>query len=345
MTLALTRRQLLGVAAALPAGTLAPQAFAQDISINVGWYPGLLGSYFKRSFLDTYKNAKNVKLIESFDNPRFTQMQASRNSPLLHIGVFTDVLLPLIARSGLVAELDQTKIPNLSKVDSRVPLPVGRFAVPVTYGTWGIAYNAKKVKKPITSWSDLVRADLKGHVSSPNITYNSSVYTLDALASLKGGSLKSPDAGLELMHTIRTNGPGLWDQESIAVGWLKSEEIWVTPYFSGNVLAMMKDPDLADLKFCVPSEGGYALPMSATRVINPTGGSMPEDFINHMLSLEAQETWAKVGLARPVNATAHVPAEVAAVVPTSDRLRSVDWNYFAEARTGIVDHWNKVVNR
>lgn len=346
MTLNISRRRLLAAAAAVPAAGLAPQlALAQNAPLTIGWYPGLLGSNFKRSFLDTFPQGKGAKIVESFDNARFTQMQANRNSPTLHVGVFTDVLLPLIARSGLVAEMDEKLIPNLKALDPAVRLPVGRHAVPVTFGTWGIAYNAKKVSKPITGWADLLRDDLKGHVSAPNVTYNSSMYTLDALASLKGGSLRDPKAGLEALHQIRLRGPGLWDQESIAVGWLKTGEIWATPYFSGNVLAMMKDPDLADLKFCVPSEGGYALPMSVARVVNPSAGDLPDTFINHMLGIEAQEAWARIGGARPVNAKAQVPAEVAAMVPTADKLRNLDWSFFAEKRSAIVEQWNQVVNR
>ena len=346
MTIDLSRRNWLRTAATFSAAALSPMPlWAQTSPLTIGWYPGLLGSNFKRSFLDTYPGGKQAKIVESFDNARFTQMQANRNQPNLHVAVFTDVLLPLIARSGLIAPLNPAVITNLKDIDTRLKLPVGLHAVPATYGSWGIAYNARYVKKPITSWADLLRDDLRGHVSAPNITYNSSVYTLDALASLKGGSLRNPDAGLEAFHTIRKSGPGLWDQESIAVGWLKTGEIWATPYFSGNVLAMQRDPDLADLRFCVPSEGAYALPMSVTRVVNPSAGDEPEKFINHVLSVEAQEAWAKIGGGRPINTKAKVPAEVAAMVPTADKLRNLDWNYFAEQRSAIVDKWNKTVNR
>ena len=346
MTIDLSRRNWLRTAATFSAAAVSPMPlWAQTSPLTIGWYPGLLGSNFKRSFLDTYPGGKQAKIVESFDNARFTQMQANRNQPNLHVAVFTDVLLPLIARSGLIAPLNPAVITNLKDIDTRLKLPVGLHAVPATYGSWGIAYNARYVKKPITSWADLLRDDLRGHVSAPNITYNSSVYTLDALASLKGGSLRNPDAGLEAFHTIRKSGPGLWDQESIAVGWLKTGEIWATPYFSGNVLAMQRDPDLADLRFCVPSEGAYALPMSVTRVVNPSAGDEPEKFINHVLSVEAQEAWAKIGGGRPINTKAKVPAEVAAMVPTADKLRNLDWNYFAEQRSAIVDKWNKTVNR
>jgi putative spermidine/putrescine transport system substrate-binding protein len=345
MTSPLSRRAVLAVAAALPLAGRADMAAAQSAPVTIGWYPGLLGSYFRRSFLDTYSAGKDFRVVEAFDNARFTQMQANRSAPNLHVGVFTDVLLPLIARSGLLAELDPALIPNLRDLIPDLPRQGGKFSVPVTYGTWGIAYNAKRVKKPVTGWADLLSEGMKGYVSAPNITYNSSVYTLDAYARLGGGSLQAPDSGLEAMHRIRSAGPGLWDQESIAIGWLKSGEIWATPYFSGNVLAMMRDPDLADIRFCVPSEGGYALPMSVTRVVNSSAGQAPEAFINHMLGVEAQEAWARIGSARPVNAKARVPDDVAAVVPTIDKLRQIDWSYFAENRNAVVARWNSVVNR
>jgi hypothetical protein len=39
-----------------------------------------------------------------------------------------------------------------------------------------------------------------------------------------------------------------------------------------------------------------------------------------------------------------VPEKVAEMVPTADKLRSLDWEYFAENRTAIVDGWNETVN-
>jgi len=35
---------------------------------------------------------------------------------------------------------------------------------------------------------------------------------------------------------------------------------------------------------------------------------------------------------------------VADTVPTAERLRRVDWEYFAEHRSAIVDQWNRTVN-
>ncbi len=64
-----------------------------------------------------------------------------------------------------------------------------------------------------------------------------------------------------------------------------------------------------------------------------------------MLSVPAQEAWAKAGGGRPVNVKASAPKEVLETVPTYDRLRRVDWEYYTEHRTAIVDQWNRTVNR
>lgn len=339
------RRHVLGMGTVLAGSAFAGLPLhAADAEVIIGWYPGLLGQFFKQGLLDTYAKADIVKIVESFDNARFTQMQANRNRPNLHLGVFTDAMLPLVARSGLVQDIMVADVPNLAELDPVVTRSAGDKAVPLTYGAWGIAYNAKLVEKPITSWADLLREDVVKHASAPNITYNSSLYTLDAMASLKGGSIKDPVAGLEAMRQIRTNGPGLWDQESTAIGGLKSGEIRATPFISGSILTLMSDPDLPDLRFCVPSEGGYMVPMSMVRVVNETAGTAPEDVINHMLSQEAQEAFSLIGGNRPINMKARVPEKVAEMVPTADALRKIDWEYFAMNRTALVDEWNTIVN-
>jgi putative spermidine/putrescine transport system substrate-binding protein len=279
-----------------------------------------------------------------YDNARFTQMQANRAKPTSDVAIFIDVLMPLIVKSGLVAKLDAKAIPNLDRVD-----PALRgwddFAVPMAYGSWGIAYNAKRVSKPITSWKDLLRDDLKGRVTAPNITFNSSVYTLDALSRLGGGSLREHDAGMRAMRQIRLSGPGLWEQENVAVGWLKTEEVWATAYYSGSVIGLRQDKDVPELRFVNPTEGAYFVPFNVTRLTNAPNQAGADRFINHMLDTQAQTAWAANGLSRPANRTVAVPKEVADATPLATALRKVDWQYFAEQRSAIVAKWNEVVNR
>lgn len=336
--------RLLAAAALVSAiGAAGPVAAQQQLVFS--GFPGVIGNTIKKSFIETYDRANTIRYLESWDSARFTQMQANRANPKEDVVTFTDLTLPLAASAGLLDPLDLKSVPQLAEVDPdvRVPSDVG---VPYTYGCFGIAYNSKYVKKPITSWIDLLRDDLKGHVSAPNVTYTGAFNTLDGLSKTKGKSLKEPEEGMKLYRTIRTSGPGLWDQESIAVGWLKTGEIWVTPYFSGNVLVMMNDPDLKDLRFVVPSEGAYYVPLTVARVKNgPNGADNAARFINHVLSVPQQERSAELGKTRPVNTKAKVPADVAASCPLAGKLNKVDINYLNQNRGKIVDLWNQTVNR
>ncbi|WP_027554189.1 PotD/PotF family extracellular solute-binding protein [Bradyrhizobium sp. Cp5.3] len=344
MRVSINRRTALASLASVVLAAPMRRLCAQEAKLSVSWYPGVLGANFRRSFLDTFADKDRVVVTESFDSPRFTQMQASRARPNTDVAAFIDVLMPLVARSGLVAKLDPVRIPNLANVDPALMI-WDSFAVPAAYGSWGIVYNAKRVSKPIVSWADLLRDDLKGRVTHPNVTYNSSIYSLDALASLASGGLRSPEAGMKAIRQIRLSGPGLWEQDSVAIGWLKTEEIWATPYFSGSVLALMQDKDVPDLKFVVPSEGGYAVPLNITKAASAPNDPMADRFIDHVLSDAAQSAWTQNGRTRPANRNVPVPAEIAEATPEISKLRRIDWNYFSQNRSALVASWNDVVNR
>lgn len=340
------RRSLLKVGlalSALPLGAFVQPARAQAKPIRVYWSTGQLGRSLKVAFVDTFADKALTEVQEGGDNPRFTQMQASRATPTFDVGTFTDVIMPLVLRSGLIAELDPRAIPNLAAVEAGLR-PWGARAVPYAYGSWGIVYNAAKVARPPNTWSDLLGEPLRGHVTAPNITYNSSIYTLDALARSSGGKLSDPDGGLKAMRQLRLSGPGLWDQESIAVGWLKTGEVWATPMYSGNALALMDDPDVRDLRFVVPSDGGYVVPNNLVKLSsapNPGGADL---FINHILSKEAQAGWASIGRSRPARNDVPVPADVAAATPVASDMRRVDFEWLAANRSSLLARWNAIVN-
>jgi len=312
--------------------------------INISGYPGTIGGNFNKAFVDTFEGHDAIRYVESWDSARFTQMQANRNNPRLDLVTFTDLTMPLAAGAGLLDALDESAVPNLADVQKAVRTE-GDFGVPFTYGCQGIVYNAKYVKEPITSWADLLRDDLKGHVSAPNVSYSMAFNILDALSQLEGGSLKSPEAGMKLYRDIRTSGPGLWDQENVAVGWLKTGEIWATPYFSGNALGFLDDADLQDLRFVVPQEGAYYAPLGIAKVHGAPGDRKDIDaFINHVLSPEAQAQMSKLGRTRPVNEHAEVSEAIAASCPLASELNKVDIGYLNENRSQIIDQWNQSVN-
>jgi putative spermidine/putrescine transport system substrate-binding protein len=336
-----TRRAFVATAAVTIASGRAAAQTSGDLVVN--WTPGVNGVNFKTYFVDSFDHPDATRIIELFDGPRFTQMIANRRAPTFDVGVFTNVTIPLVSRSKLAAPLDKARIPSLADVDPAIAT-TGGLSTPIAYGCWGIAYDARRVKVPIESWADLLRDDLKGHVSAPNITYSSSVCSLDALASLKGGSLQAPSAGFEAMRQIRLSGPGLWEQDGIAVGWLKSGEIWATPFNGAQILALMQRPDAENLRFVVPKDGGYYLGFNAIKVANAPHPDRADRFIDHILSLPVQSAYGQGGAGRPVNVKAACSEAVERAIPPVSKLRQLDWDYLSNNREAISDAWNKAVN-
>lgn len=138
----------------------------------------------------------------------------------------------------------------------------------------------------------------------------------------------------------------MWNTENQAIGWLKTGEVWVAPYHSGNVLTLIaSDPDLKDLRFVPTKEGAFFAPLMMAAVKNgPASGEAAEAFINHVLDVKSQESFVRLNQVRPVNNKAQVPEEAAKACPTVSELRQVDVDYLNRNHGKIVDEFNLKVN-
>jgi spermidine/putrescine transport system substrate-binding protein len=166
-TLGLSRRALLRRAAAgalaLPAGAALLDAFAGSAlaaeeassgQIVLNNYPGWIGKSELAAFAKKHPG-DSVKMV--------TNATSSVAEVILQYktGNF-DVLLSDTTdagqadAAGLIAKLDWSKIPNISKVSSnfRKAYPWG---IPTDYGKVGIAYRPDIVGEKITSWHDVWR--------------------------------------------------------------------------------------------------------------------------------------------------------------------------------------------
>lgn len=84
----------------------------------------------------------------------------------------SDYMVAVMARQGLLAELDRRKLPNLRHLDERFLDayfdPGNRHSVPYLWGLTGIGYDAERVNPPPRSWADLWDPKHQGRVSLLN---------------------------------------------------------------------------------------------------------------------------------------------------------------------------------
>ena len=79
----------------------------------------------------------------------------------------SDYMIGVLIREGLLVELDQTKLPNLTNLGAGLTAAYGdttSFIVPYQMGTQAIIYNTETVETPPTSWADLWSPEYEGRI-------------------------------------------------------------------------------------------------------------------------------------------------------------------------------------
>lgn len=185
-----------------------------------------------------------------------------------------DLILPsdyaveqLINQNALLA-LDSETIPNYNNIDiaflhpyfdpggdtsgRRPVLRNEKFSLPYLWGTTGIVYDKTKVSDPITSWADLWRPELAGHI-----------VVLDDAREMMGIALLSlgydknetdPKRLAAARDKLIELAPGIVAFDADAPeDYLLSDKAWVGVMYNGNAaLAERANPNLV---YVLPEEG------------------------------------------------------------------------------------------
>ena len=173
----------------------------------------------------------------------------------------TALFLPQMIEQGYIQKLDFSRIPNFKYIDplllSQKWDPTNEYHIPKDFGTTGILYRSKLVKEPLTSWREFY--DLaKGKYSGKVVVVDSVLDVLPMPLKMLGYSLNSVDpkelaeAKALLMdlapHILAIDSDTYQDK-------LTTEEAVMALGWTGPLAAMRENPDTADIRYVLPSEG------------------------------------------------------------------------------------------
>jgi spermidine/putrescine transport system substrate-binding protein len=163
--------------------------------------------------------------------------------------------------SGFLAPLDHSKMPNFAKNAApkykNEAFDAGNvYSVPWASGITGIAYDPKKVGRPITKLADLWDPKFKGKVGMFSDTQELGNFGLMALG-LNPDKSTQDDWEKAADHLKKQKDAGIvrkyYDQGYIDA--LGRGEVWITQAWSGDIFQKNLS-DGTDFKFVVPDEGG-----------------------------------------------------------------------------------------
>lgn len=344
MTSQLMRRLGVIVTLVLAMGLASVNAQGTSTSITVGWYGGPIGKAFQETVVAPFEKKTGIKVTveTAFDDARLTKLQAQPGS--LDVAFFTDPVMPKVRAAGIPSDLSEARIPNLANV---YPNLKSKDSFAWTFGVWGIAYNADKVNPAPTSWADLLNPNFKGHVTEPDVTYNSSILSLVALARLGGGSLDDLSPGFQRMQEVRKLAPFFWASSSQMLQQLQSGTIWLTPYASGGTYAAAEAPGAPPIRFVIPKEGGYLVDFNTVIPRQSKHQEAAAEFANFLLDPTVQANWAQAIYYSPANSKTVIPASVKDKIVAGDQvaaLQSIDWSKFASMRDAVVQKWQSEIH-
>ena len=134
-------------------------ARAADQVVLLNW-----PDYFDPALIDEFRAETGIVIeqVTYEDDSDRDEMIALAEPGEFDVVVISSDRLNILIRAGWLASLSEREAPNIANIDAEwrgdVPEAVGH-AVPMAWGTVGIAYRRDLVEAPITSWDQIFAPD------------------------------------------------------------------------------------------------------------------------------------------------------------------------------------------
>jgi|SaaInl4_135m_RNA_FD_contig_61_133016_length_1285_multi_5_in_0_out_0_1 spermidine/putrescine-binding protein len=351
----LNRRQFISrtaevgaIAAAMAAMGPMP-AFAAAKELRILFAGGTWQKWFNDTFGTPFEKEKGAKIIWK-KGLRFEPLIiAQRRRPQWDLIHQNQNFSSQLGALNALVEWKEDKIPNLKHVHPafRYPYLAGKIHTP-----YGLAVNTKKIKRPITKWTDMWDPEFAGKVAFPDWGWMGQE-VFHAINLLNGGSAENVDPGIgKLADLYKKNKALTINNVEHTHQMLLSEDVWIAPHFGARIEKAAKAG--APVEFVVPEEGGLSFIFNTAIVNNRPQDSMDlaHEFVNGTLDPERQIGFSRLTGYPPTNTEAmkNLPEDLAKLRMTDDEVaafgkiqREFDYMAMFAYRDQIKSRWDKEV--
>jgi putative spermidine/putrescine transport system substrate-binding protein len=291
-----------------------------------------------------FEEQNNVKVvIETGNNAdRLNKMKIRGGVDVIFI---TDAFSQQGINAGVFAKIDPALIPNLNDVYDVAKAPQGADYGPgYTVGRYGIIYDSAKVTKPITSWKDLWRPELKGIVALPGFNTTAGSLTV-MIAGERAGvdAFTNPDAAFKSLAEIKPNVRKTYISGSELTNLFSTGEVSVAAVQDFAVPAIQAAIPTA--KWAELDEGAFLIFNTLNIGAKSANKDLAHAFINYRLSPEVQKKFATVGdgvVNKNVVLTPEETKTMAYGPEAIAKLRKPDFVKMLETKSDWSNRWDQV---
>jgi len=279
-------------------------------------------------------------VVQSGAADGLNKITAQRNNPQVDVWTSIESTVQVATSSGLLADLELAKIPNLGALPASLKTSTGAA---IWLSPRGIFYRADLVPFEITKWEDLWDPRLKGKVGATFELDRGSFLVMAAL--LNGGSEKNIDPGFAKVRALRDNLHAVYKTDPESIKLLETGEIAVAGWgILPNVYRHL-GPD-SKYRFVMPAPRFLAtIPVSIVKGRGAEQQAAAEKFVNFMLEPASQATMTAIAGTLPANPKAQAPEKLRGLIPglPIPDVYSIDWTEVNANFANWQDRWAKEV--
>ncbi|MCY4540148.1 MAG: extracellular solute-binding protein [Chloroflexi bacterium] len=353
-------RIIMLLLALLVLGLLGPVAVAQDTATLTVSIWGFNLDVLEENVFAPFEELHNVEIVLDTGNnsDRLARLQAQGESTDVDVVHFATQFTHIASQADLLQSYNPDMLENLDELYDWAQDPLGNQAgVGYTVNSLSLIYRSDLIEAEITSWADLLRDDVAGFVSIPEMSTTFGPATLImidralAMQDMEEGEEPAEinydaDLAWEALPQLADNLVTTYIRSSELTTLVQEEEVRIAPYASfaiGNLINTGHD-----LSTVVPDEGI----VGQTNMISITAATDKVDlahaYIDWFISHDVQLAEALDLIDSPVNATVELPEDTCALLTCGEMLDTMIVLNQAEVTDRLEDwleRWNEVMVR
>jgi putative spermidine/putrescine transport system substrate-binding protein len=254
-----------------------------------------------------FEEAYGVDVIYDVGNnsDRYAKMEAEGDASEIDVVHFAGAFTFRAKEAGLLQPIDPSMLENYDDLFDWAQDPLGDNAgVAYAINSYLLIYRTDLIEQPVATWADLLRDDVAGFVSIPQMTTTFGPATMIMLdKSLSGADEVDYDAPLawEALPQLADNIITPYIRSSELTTLVQQEEVWLAPYGSfaiGNLLGTG-----FDLEAVVPEEGVVGDPIVVSITASTEKVELAHAYIDWIISYDVQMAEAVDLIDSPTNMT------------------------------------------
>lgn len=319
---------------------------AADLTVTA--YGGAWEQAYRKCFVQPFEKStgKTVEVVLGSPTQWLNQISANPAKPPLDVMINTVDSGKIARDRGLVERITVENVPNLSQIRPALLQYGAGSGFPLTYGNFGLMYNAEKVKSPPKTWKEFNEGVVAGkwRAAVPGIAYVATPAGFIGLyATVYGAKLDNIQPALDQIKRLRDSGNAVFYSDPNApLTAIRSGEIDMAMYFDGRAWTE-HDAGTKQIGFINPEPGTVGFPNMAQKVKN--GSPLAWQFLNVLASSEAQACFGESIQYPASNRTVEYSSKLKARIAPEDRTIWPPFEDIAKHTPSWIEMWNKQIGR